>query len=295
MSERFAKIAVKILRSSVNDLPCPTRWTWLALLVLAYEADNGGMVEGVASGLARAANLPLEDVERALVELEAPDAASQTPDDGGRRIRTVPGGWQVLNYEQYRAGDRATERREQVRAAQQRRREKARGGDADGAGDVLPRRALAEGAVSEVAPPPVAVGGGRPFVEGYQPTKEYPTAEARATANRRAAEIAVRLESITGQSSMRVMAHAADYNGAQRMQTRPDTMTAPRLERTLVTLEAWLQEAHARKLAGDDAWRACPRPGTVARPRAVSPSEQAAAAGFARLAAEIGAGDDGEA
>ena len=108
---------------------------------------------------------------------------------------------------------------EQLRAAQQRRREKAKGGDVSADGP----------SAASVAPPPVAAGGGRTFVEGYQPTPEYPTAEARRAANARAGELACELEAITGQSSMRVMAHAADYNGAQRMQTRADTMSAPLL------------------------------------------------------------------
>lgn len=128
----FVKIYGSILRSSVWLEDATTRLLWIALLAMA---DSEGFVDGAVPGIAHAANLPLDAVQRGLQTLQAPDPHSKDPDHEGRRIESVPGGFKVLNYTKYRESRSP----EQVRSADRVRRwrERQRGvtGNACNAGN----------------------------------------------------------------------------------------------------------------------------------------------------------------
>ena len=49
------------------------------------------------------AGVKVEDCESAIEKFMAPDRYSRTPDDEGRRIEVIAGGWALLNHAQYRA------------------------------------------------------------------------------------------------------------------------------------------------------------------------------------------------
>jgi len=108
-----------ILDSSVWDTPPETRLTWITMLLLK---DAEGFVRGTVETIRRRANLPAERVLEAVQTLSEPDASSHTPDEEGRRIRAVPGGWFVINHEQYRFSTEA--RREFWREQKRKQREK---------------------------------------------------------------------------------------------------------------------------------------------------------------------------
>lgn len=66
-------------------------------------ADKNGRVWASVPGLANRARVPLADAEIALAAFLAPDAYSRTPDNEGRRIEPIDGGWRLLNHEKYRS------------------------------------------------------------------------------------------------------------------------------------------------------------------------------------------------
>lgn len=65
-------------------------------------ADKNGEVQASIPGLARVAGVSLPDCEAAILKLISPDPYSRTPDDEGRRIEKIDGGWALLNHAKYR-------------------------------------------------------------------------------------------------------------------------------------------------------------------------------------------------
>lgn len=116
----FAKLyGDRLAQSSLLDRDVATRWAFVFIL---SQADSEGRYRcASAVGLARAAALTLEQAEKAVAELEAPDPDSTTKDHEGRRLLRIPGGWQVLNYLKYREFRSAR----QVAEAEKKRRQRA--------------------------------------------------------------------------------------------------------------------------------------------------------------------------
>jgi len=83
-------------------------------------SDKHGEVMASVPGLADMARLTLEETEVALEVLEGPDKYSRTPDNEGRRLDRIEGGWHVLNHAKHRRMASLDERRE-LNAARQRR------------------------------------------------------------------------------------------------------------------------------------------------------------------------------
>lgn len=95
----YAKLFSTITESSLWSASKDARLLFLSMLA---KADQVGFVEAALPGLARLANLTLEETEAALKELMAPDPHSKSPDCDGARIAKVPRGWCLVNYETYR-------------------------------------------------------------------------------------------------------------------------------------------------------------------------------------------------
>jgi hypothetical protein len=100
MSFTYTKLFSSITESTVWCESYSTRIVWVAMLAMA---DKHGRVWGSIPGLARRANVTLEEAEAALQSFQAPDTYSRTPDHDGRRIEPLPGGWRLLNHGKYRA------------------------------------------------------------------------------------------------------------------------------------------------------------------------------------------------
>lgn len=97
----YNKIFTKILDSSIWLETDTTRIVWLTLIA---SMDETGFCQYAALGnMAGRARVDLEQCRLAVDRLEAPDPESSDPDNEGRRIERVPGGWLVLNAEKYRA------------------------------------------------------------------------------------------------------------------------------------------------------------------------------------------------
>lgn len=95
----YAKLDSGIIHSSIWSEDDRVVRLWITILAMK---KFDGRVESSVPGLARAANIPLEDCERGLLKLMSPDPYSRTKDNEGRRIAEVEGGWLVLNHEKYR-------------------------------------------------------------------------------------------------------------------------------------------------------------------------------------------------
>jgi hypothetical protein len=122
----FTKLDSGILDSSIWSEPPATRVVWFTFLA---KADENGYVRASRSGMFRAANVELEDFDRAMNCLEGPDPESRTPDYEGRRIQKVEGGWLVLNYPKYKT--RLEIMREQTRSRVQNYRERLKQAEND--------------------------------------------------------------------------------------------------------------------------------------------------------------------
>jgi len=70
-------------------------------------------------GLANAARVTVEECEKAVAILEAPDKYSRTREFEGRRIAKVPDGWFVLNHEKFR--DKLSGNKEDMQARERMR------------------------------------------------------------------------------------------------------------------------------------------------------------------------------
>ena len=96
----FTKLDSGIIDSSIWSAPLATRVLWITFLA---KADSEGMVRASYSGMQRASNVGQEEFESALKCLESPDPDSRSPENEGRRIGKIEGGWLVFNYPKYRA------------------------------------------------------------------------------------------------------------------------------------------------------------------------------------------------
>ena len=112
MSDTYTKLFRSIAASTIVSEPLATRWLWVTLL---SQADRAGNVYGSIPGLARLANITLQEVETALHSLMSPDPYSRTPDNEGRRLETIDGGWRLLNHAKYAAIRDEAERAEYKR------------------------------------------------------------------------------------------------------------------------------------------------------------------------------------
>lgn len=99
MSVGYTKLFSSIITSTIWTEDDKTRILWITMLALA---DKNGEVQASIPGLARVAGMSVQDCETAIHKFLSPDPYSRTPDDEGRRIEVIPGGWGLLNHGKYR-------------------------------------------------------------------------------------------------------------------------------------------------------------------------------------------------
>jgi hypothetical protein len=100
MSFSFVKLFSSITESTVWCEPQATRCVWITMLA---KADRKGRFFGSIPGLANLSRVSLEECQKALDTFLSPDKYSRTPDNEGRRIEPIDGGWRLLNYDKFRA------------------------------------------------------------------------------------------------------------------------------------------------------------------------------------------------
>jgi hypothetical protein len=96
----YNKLFTKILDSSIWLEEDTTRIVWFTLLA-AMDEDGFAQFASVAN-LAHRARVDIDNTLSAVNRLENDDPNSSDPENGGKRIERVPGGWMVLNAEKYR-------------------------------------------------------------------------------------------------------------------------------------------------------------------------------------------------
>lgn len=118
----YNKLFTKILDSSIWLEPTTTRIVWMTFIA---SMDEDGFVAFAAPGnVAGRARVTIEEAAAALEALEGPDPNSSDPDNDGRRIERVQGGWMVLNAGKYRAITTRIIEKEQTRQRVARHRAK---------------------------------------------------------------------------------------------------------------------------------------------------------------------------
>lgn len=127
----YSKLHSSVVNSSLWEEPDHVRLLFITLLALC---DKHGCVYGSRPGLERAANIAWytdsdSDIDPWEVLL-GPDTTSsdkmRAPENEGRRIEEIPGGFRLLNFEYYRGLRNEDDRREQNRIAQERFRNKSK-------------------------------------------------------------------------------------------------------------------------------------------------------------------------
>lgn len=115
----YTKVFPSLITSTMWTYDSDICKLWVTMLALK---DQDGIVEGSIPGLAHVAHISLEKAEEAFELFQAPDPHSRTPDNDGRRIERVPGGWRLLNNDVYNEKDSLDEKREKARKRQRRKR-----------------------------------------------------------------------------------------------------------------------------------------------------------------------------
>ena len=117
----YTKLFNSIVTSTIWTEDDKTRIVWITMLALA---DQNGEVQSSIPGLARLAGVAIADVEAALEKFLSPDAYSRTPDNDGRRIAKIEGGWELLNHAKYRRMASLADQRDSNAKRQQRHRDR---------------------------------------------------------------------------------------------------------------------------------------------------------------------------
>ena len=100
MSDNYTKLFSSITESTIWSEPAGTRLVWITFLA---KCNKHGEVYGSVPGMARLSNVTLEECEAAIATLLAPDKWSRTPDNEGRRVEAIDGGWRILNHSKFDA------------------------------------------------------------------------------------------------------------------------------------------------------------------------------------------------
>lgn len=115
----FVKLSSSITRSTIWDETPETCKLWITVLALS---DPSGYVASSLPGLAREARLTIEQTEQSLLALCSPDPFSRSPEQEGRRLEKVDGGWFVINFRKYWESKTTEEKRQADRERQRRHR-----------------------------------------------------------------------------------------------------------------------------------------------------------------------------
>lgn len=116
----FALLWGRILESSLWVRESKeTRLVWITILAMK---DQDGMVQASVVGLADRAKVTVEECRIALRRLTGADPEDSSGVEDGRRLREVPGGWQVVNNDLYRFSTEARRAIWRVHKSEQRAR-----------------------------------------------------------------------------------------------------------------------------------------------------------------------------
>jgi len=121
----YNRLFTKILDSSIWIEPSETRIVWLTLIA-AMDEDGYAHFSAIEN-LALRARVTVEQAQTAVDCFLNPDPNSSNPENEGRRVERVPGGFFILNAPEHRKILNREIQREQVRVRVARHREKVSG------------------------------------------------------------------------------------------------------------------------------------------------------------------------
>lgn len=116
----YAKLVPEIVLSSIWEESPEVRCVWIAMIATK---DKDGNVRGNPRSLARLANVSKDAAQEALNVLQSPDPDSNNPDQEGRRIQPIPGGWHIISHDLYRSKDFREYEAERKKAYRQKSKE----------------------------------------------------------------------------------------------------------------------------------------------------------------------------
>ncbi len=122
----YTKLWSHILDSSIWREPNELRLLWIILLA---KKDKDHNVHCSVPTLADMIRVTPDECMKLLEKLMAPDKWSANKEHGGRRLLPIEGGWFVVSGEKYQNYMRDEHRKEAVRAAVARHRDKKRARD----------------------------------------------------------------------------------------------------------------------------------------------------------------------
>lgn len=76
-----------------------TRLVWMTMLMMK---NSSGIIQASVVGLADRAKVSIEECRESLMVLLSPDEDDTSKVEEGRRIREIPGGWEIVNHDLYR-------------------------------------------------------------------------------------------------------------------------------------------------------------------------------------------------
>lgn len=116
ISGGYTKLFASLIGSTLwrTDDKC-LKIVWITMLAMS---NKHGEVLTSIPGLADFAKVSVEECLKCLEVLKSPDEFSRTPDNEGRRIEEISGGWRILNFLKYRDTMDEDDRRAYWRAKQ---------------------------------------------------------------------------------------------------------------------------------------------------------------------------------
>ncbi len=113
MPNDFFKVYNSFFTGSMRAEDLPTRIVFLGLCSLC---DDGGRVTATIGYIASHCAVELDQAKLALKRLLAPDKASTTREEDGRRVKALgPNQWLVVNYKKYYEKSREGDRKQYMR------------------------------------------------------------------------------------------------------------------------------------------------------------------------------------
>lgn len=138
MSAGFTLLWSKILDSSIWMESKEARLVWITMLA---SKNSDGNVFASPKALAHRARVEPEACAEALKKFLSPDPESTSKEDEGRRIREIPGGWFIINHEEYRF---STEAKREFWKEQKRKQREAKAAE-EARADAARKKALKVG------------------------------------------------------------------------------------------------------------------------------------------------------
>jgi hypothetical protein len=119
----YAKLSSTIVNSTIWAESDRTLRVWIGLLALA---DAQGQIIMSRFSLRKVLEVSFEDLDAALEIFMSPDPHSRSKQEEGRRVKIIEGGWELVNYPEYRALNNEESRRARNAEYQRRHRNKGK-------------------------------------------------------------------------------------------------------------------------------------------------------------------------